>query len=199
MRIEPAPSTPVASGTTSAATATAEPADEPPGVRSRFHGLRVTPRELRPHVCHGVLPSGVVVRPIGTQPSAISASLWLRRSPRFTAMGMPARGNAGSTGVKERKTSWKAQRTGSTRSSRARASATRSGMIHPMKWTRAVHHLAELAEKCGELPASFSRFQVVELWVYGDLLDVPRDLDVIQVALVTDLPVDEVPWLSEPV
>jgi hypothetical protein len=72
-------------------------------------------------------------------------------------------------------------------------------MIHPVKWTRAVHHLAELAEKCGELPASFFRFQVVELWVFGDLLDVPRDLDTIQVALVTDLPVDEVPWLSEPV
>ncbi|WP_167976514.1 DUF7711 family protein [Lentzea indica] len=68
-----------------------------------------------------------------------------------------------------------------------------------MKWTRAVHHLAELAEKCGELPASFFRFQVVELWVFGDLLDVPRDVDVIEVALVTDLPVDEVPWLSEPV
>jgi hypothetical protein len=72
-------------------------------------------------------------------------------------------------------------------------------MIHPVKWTRAVHHLAELAEKCGELPTSFFRFQVVELWVFGDLLDVPRDLDIIEVALVTDLPVDEVPWLSEPV
>ncbi|WP_189257374.1 DUF7711 family protein [Lentzea flava] len=67
-----------------------------------------------------------------------------------------------------------------------------------MKWTRAVHHLAELAEKCGELPASFFRFQVVELWVFGDLLDVPKDVDVIEVALVTDLPVDEVPWLDEP-
>lgn len=62
-----------------------------------------------------------------------------------------------------------------------------------------MHHLAELAEKCGELPASFFRFQVVELWAFGDLLDVPKDLDVIEVALVTDLPVDEVPWLTEPV
>lgn len=68
-----------------------------------------------------------------------------------------------------------------------------------MKWTRAAHHLAELAEKCGELPASFFRFQVVELWVFGDLLDVPRDVDVIEVALVTDLAVDEVPWMTEPV
>lgn len=62
-----------------------------------------------------------------------------------------------------------------------------------------MHHLAELAEKCGELPASFFRFQVVELWVFGDLLDVPKDLDIIEVALVTDLPVDEVPWMTEPV
>ena len=68
-----------------------------------------------------------------------------------------------------------------------------------MKWTRAVHHLGELAEKCAGLPTSFFRFQVVELWVFGDLLDVPRDLEMIEVALVTDLPVDEVPWLSEPV
>jgi hypothetical protein len=72
-------------------------------------------------------------------------------------------------------------------------------MIHLVKWTRAVHHLAELAEKCAELPTSFFRFQVVELWVFGDLLDVPREVDTIEVALVTDLPVDEVPWLSEPV
>ena len=62
-----------------------------------------------------------------------------------------------------------------------------------------MHHLAELAEKCGELPASFFRFQVVELWVFGELLDVPKDVDVIEVALVTDLPVDEVAWLTEPV
>ncbi|MFD4670680.1 hypothetical protein ACFWNN_13145 [Lentzea sp. NPDC058450] len=68
-----------------------------------------------------------------------------------------------------------------------------------MKWSRAVHHLTELAEKCGGLSTGFFRFQVVELWVFGGLVDVPRDVDVIQVALVTDLPVDDVPWLTEPV
>ncbi|MCR3748786.1 hypothetical protein LX88_002756 [Lentzea californiensis] len=62
-----------------------------------------------------------------------------------------------------------------------------------------MHHLAELAAKCGELPTSFFRFQVVEVWVFGELLDVPRDVDAIEVALVTDLPVEEVPWMSEPV
>ena len=41
MRIEPPPSLPCASGTIPAATAAAEPPEEPPGVRSRSHGLRV--------------------------------------------------------------------------------------------------------------------------------------------------------------
>lgn len=69
----------------------------------------------------------------------------------------------------------------------------------PVKWTRAVHHLTDLVEKCAEPPSPVFRFDVIELWVFGDLLGVPRDLDEIQVALVADLPVDEVPWLTEPV
>ena len=41
MRTEPPPSLPTARGPTPAATAAPEPALEPPGVRSGFHGLRV--------------------------------------------------------------------------------------------------------------------------------------------------------------
>ncbi len=41
MRIEPPPSLPSASGTRPAATAAADPALDPPVVRSGFHGLRV--------------------------------------------------------------------------------------------------------------------------------------------------------------
>ena len=70
-----------------------------------------------------------------------------------------------------------------------------------MKWTRAVHHLRELAEKCAELaaqPRSFYRFQVVQLWAMGDILGAARDLDRVTVALAVDLPVDEVPWRGEP-
>ena len=70
-----------------------------------------------------------------------------------------------------------------------------------MKWTRAVHHLRELAEKCAALESemrSFYRFRVVQLWAVGDILGVARDLDWVHVALAVDLPVDEVPWLSEP-
>ena len=43
MRIEPPPSLPVQIGIMPVATAAAEPPDEPPGVRSGFHGLRVVP------------------------------------------------------------------------------------------------------------------------------------------------------------
>src|SRR4026209_1784709 len=43
MRIDPPPSPAVAIGTRPPATAAADPPDEPPGVRSRFQGLRVTP------------------------------------------------------------------------------------------------------------------------------------------------------------
>jgi hypothetical protein len=39
---------------------------------------------------------------------------------------------------------------------------------------------------------------VTQLWVVGDLLGPPRDLDAVTVALSVDLPADEVPWWSEP-
>jgi hypothetical protein len=43
-RIEPPVSVPVAAGSSRAATAAAEPPDEPPGTRAVFHGLRTTPK-----------------------------------------------------------------------------------------------------------------------------------------------------------
>src|SRR5260370_69705 len=43
MRTEPPPSVPMAIGPSPAATAAPAPPEEPPGVRSRFHGLRVMP------------------------------------------------------------------------------------------------------------------------------------------------------------
>jgi hypothetical protein len=70
-----------------------------------------------------------------------------------------------------------------------------------MKWERAVHHVEELARKCGEmdgLPRSIHPLRVTRLWVFGDLLDEPRELGNVSVALAVDLRVDEVPWLSEP-
>src|SRR5664279_2477219 len=67
MRIEPPPSLPCAAGTMPAATAAAAPPDEPPDVRSGFHGLRVVP-------CNAVSVdaarpiSGVLVFPKMTRP-----------------------------------------------------------------------------------------------------------------------------------
>lgn len=70
-----------------------------------------------------------------------------------------------------------------------------------MKWTRAVHHLEELAGKCAEMatvPATIHPLRVVGLWAIGDLLGEQRDLEWVPVALVVDLPAEDVPWLSEP-
>ncbi len=71
MRIEPAPSAPSAAGTSPAATAAAEPPLEPPGVRSRSHGLRVTPQVA--DSVNGHRPSsGIVVLPTTTMPASRS-------------------------------------------------------------------------------------------------------------------------------
>ncbi|WP_367137181.1 hypothetical protein [Saccharothrix sp. HUAS TT1] len=66
-----------------------------------------------------------------------------------------------------------------------------------MKWSRAVRQVEELAAKCGEV-AALPGLRVVGLWVAGDILGAPRDLDRVTIAVVVDLPVDDVPWLSEP-
>jgi hypothetical protein len=71
-----------------------------------------------------------------------------------------------------------------------------------VKWSRAAHHLETLAQTCAEMaaPARPSYLlSVVQLWAVGDILDAGRgEIETITVALGVDLPVDEVPWLSEP-
>jgi hypothetical protein len=70
-----------------------------------------------------------------------------------------------------------------------------------MKWTRAVHHLETLAQTCAEMatrPRSIFPLRVAQLWAAGDIVGVERDLETITVALVVDLPVEDVPWLGEP-
>ena len=69
MRTEPPASEPSASGTQPATTAAAEPPDEPPGVRSGFHGLRVMPQSglsVRLEKAN----SGVVVLPTMMAPAS---------------------------------------------------------------------------------------------------------------------------------
>jgi hypothetical protein len=69
IRIEPPPSLPCATGTVPDATAALEPPDEPPGVRSVSHGLRVGP--LRRGSVTGRIPnSGVLTLPISTKPAS---------------------------------------------------------------------------------------------------------------------------------
>jgi hypothetical protein len=71
MRIEPPPSDPVAHGTSPAATADAEPPEEPPVVRLRSQGFRVTP--LASLAVQGqIMSSGTFVMPIGIAPAARS-------------------------------------------------------------------------------------------------------------------------------
>ena len=68
MRIEPAPSEPIAAPARPAAIAVPEPPDEPPGVRWRSHGLRVTPNVG--DSVHGVIvSSGTCVLPRITAPA----------------------------------------------------------------------------------------------------------------------------------
>ena len=69
MRMLPPPSEALANGTIPAATAAAAPPLDPPGVRSRSHGLRVGPQAAGCVV--GRLPiSGLFVRPAITSPAA---------------------------------------------------------------------------------------------------------------------------------
>ncbi len=71
MRIEPPPSLPCAIGTIPAATAAAEPPEEPPGVRAWSQGLRVTP-VWRGSVVGRIPNSGMLVMPMTTKPASRS-------------------------------------------------------------------------------------------------------------------------------
>ena len=67
-RVEPAPSELLAQGTIPAATAAAEPPDEPPGPCARFQGLRVGPK-ARGSVAKLSANSGVFDLPSSTSPA----------------------------------------------------------------------------------------------------------------------------------
>ncbi len=78
IRIEPPPSVPMWSGPSPAAAAAEAPPLEPPGVRSRCHGLRVIPKTrlwvapIQPNVGVLVLPS--MMPPAAFMRSTIGAS-----------------------------------------------------------------------------------------------------------------------------
>ena len=71
-----------------------------------------------------------------------------------------------------------------------------------MKWSRAVHHLEELALACADMagrPVTIFPLHVTQLWAYGDVLARRDDLDCLHVVLAVDLPVEDVAWLCPPV
>jgi hypothetical protein len=39
---------------------------------------------------------------------------------------------------------------------------------------------------------------LIEAWVFGELLELPQDLEVVSLALVVDLPSEDVPWYARP-
>ena len=70
-----------------------------------------------------------------------------------------------------------------------------------MKWSRAVHHLEELAHACADMterPVTIFPLKVTQLWTYSDVLTGHDDLGFLRVVLVVDLPVDDVAWLCPP-
>ena len=70
-----------------------------------------------------------------------------------------------------------------------------------MKWSRAVHHLEQLAQTCTDMlgtPPEIYRIHVRQLWTFGEMLEPEHDVEWVPVALVVDLPLDEVAWLTEP-
>ena len=68
-----------------------------------------------------------------------------------------------------------------------------------MKWERAVHHVAALAQSCAEWSGrEFGDFRVTQLWAAGDILGPKRELEHITMVLAVDLPPEEVPWWTEP-
>jgi hypothetical protein len=70
-----------------------------------------------------------------------------------------------------------------------------------MDWSRAVHHVEVAGAECARmaaLPVATVPVVVSQLWVFGDILGEPRDLDRVSVALVIDLPPEQVAWLARP-
>jgi hypothetical protein len=67
-----------------------------------------------------------------------------------------------------------------------------------VKYSTAVGRLRQVAGDLGDDASSWGDSVLVEAHVFGDVLTGPDTVDVICLALVVDLPVDEVSWLARP-
>lgn len=70
-----------------------------------------------------------------------------------------------------------------------------------MKWATAVKQVRSLADACAERAdrsVGADALRVTGLWAVENLLGASRDLDWVRVALVVDLPPEDVPWFCTP-
>lgn len=68
-----------------------------------------------------------------------------------------------------------------------------------MRYRRAVEKLRELADACDAVKGrSLEGPLLLEAYVFGDVLEGAEAVDAVEVALVLDLPLEEVPWESHP-
>jgi len=70
-----------------------------------------------------------------------------------------------------------------------------------VKWSRAIHHLEELAGACADMsgrPATIFPLRVTGLWTFGEVLTSQDDIESLPVVLAVDRPVDDVAWLCLP-
>ena len=67
-----------------------------------------------------------------------------------------------------------------------------------MKYSTAVGRLRAVAADLDRLAGFDEDFFLDEAWIFGELLDGPNQLEVVSLALVVDLPAEEVTWLARP-
>jgi hypothetical protein len=67
-----------------------------------------------------------------------------------------------------------------------------------MKFSTAIGRLRAITAELDRIAGFDEDFLLEEAWVFGELLDRPDQLDVVSLALVVDLPVEEVTWYARP-
>ncbi|MDH3260020.1 MAG: hypothetical protein OEM81_12605 [Acidimicrobiia bacterium] len=67
-----------------------------------------------------------------------------------------------------------------------------------MKYNSAIGRLRQVADELTDHTSTWGNSVIVEAHVFGDLLAGPDTIEVIWLALVVDLPVEDVTWLARP-
>ena len=67
-----------------------------------------------------------------------------------------------------------------------------------MRYATAIRRLRTIAEDCDRHARFWEEPLVVGAYLYGDLLEGPEEIERLQIALVIDLPPEEVTWWAEP-